>query len=60
VLVGIFEVLVSLICMKYSSKLFKYLGDKGFRVVTAIMAIIVLTISVQFLVDDMVNAVPQI
>jgi multiple antibiotic resistance protein len=44
-------VLATFVGMRYSSRLFKYLGDEGLRVVTAIMAIIVLAIAVQFLID---------
>ena len=52
VFAGIFVgVLVTFVGMRYSSRLFKYLGDEGLRVVTAIMAIIVLAIAVQFLID---------
>jgi multiple antibiotic resistance protein len=53
-------VLVSYIGMKYSQRLFKYLGDEGLRVVTAIMAIIVLAIAIQFMIDGAASAVPQI
>lgn len=61
VFVGIFVgVLVSFLGMRYSSKLFKYLGDEGLRVVTAIMAIMVLAIAVQFLIDGIGTAVPQV
>ena len=34
--------------------------DEGLRVVTAIMAIIVLAIAVQFLIDGVGTAVPQV
>jgi multiple antibiotic resistance protein len=61
VFVAIFVgVLASFIGMRYSSRLFKYLGDEGLRVVTAIMAIIVLAIAVQFLIDGIGTAVPQV
>jgi multiple antibiotic resistance protein len=61
VFVGIFVgILVSFVGMRYSSRLFKYLGDEGLRVVTAIMAIIVLAIAVQFLIDGIGTAVPQV
>ena len=61
VFVGIFVgVLASFIGMRYSDRLFKYLGDEGLRVVTAIMAIIVLAIAVQFLIDGIGTAVPQV
>jgi multiple antibiotic resistance protein len=61
VFAGIFVgVLASFVGMRYSSRLFKYLGDEGLRVVTAIMAIIVLAIAVQFLIDGIGTAVPQV
>ncbi|MGE5188207.1 MAG: MarC family protein [Betaproteobacteria bacterium] len=61
VFVGIFVgVFVSFIGLRYSSRLFKYLGDEGLRVVTAIMAIVVLAIAVQFLIDGIGTAVPQV
>jgi multiple antibiotic resistance protein len=61
VFVGIFVgVLASFIGMRYSDRLFKYLGDEGLRVVTAIMAIIVLAIAVQFLIDGIGTEVPQV
>jgi multiple antibiotic resistance protein len=53
-------VLISYIGMKYSSRLFKLLGDEGLRVITALMAIIVLAIAVQFMIDGLANAIPQI
>jgi multiple antibiotic resistance protein len=61
VFIGIFVgVLVSYIGMRYSSRLFKLLGDEGLRVVTAIMAIIVLAIAVQFIIDGTAGAIIQI
>jgi multiple antibiotic resistance protein len=61
VFAGIFAgVLISYIGMRYSSRLFKLLGDEGLRVITALMAIIVLAIAVQFVIDGVANAIPQI
>jgi multiple antibiotic resistance protein len=61
VFVAIFVgVLVSYLGMKYSHKLFRYLGDEGLRVVTAIMAIIVLAIAIQFIIEGVTSAVAQI
>jgi multiple antibiotic resistance protein len=57
ILVGI---LVSYVGMRYSSRLFKLLGDEGLRVVTALMAIIVLAIAVQFVIEGVASAIPQI
>jgi multiple antibiotic resistance protein len=61
VFVGIFlGILISYFCMKYSSRLFRFLGDEGLRVVTAFMAIIVLAIAVQFIIDGVASAIGQI
>ena len=61
VFAGIFAgVLISYIGMRYSSRLFKLLGDEGLRAITALMAIIVLAIAVQFMIDGVANAIPQI
>jgi len=61
VFVAIFVgVLVTYIGMMYSSKLFMLLGDEGLRVMTAIMAIIVLAIAVQFIIDGAGGAMIQI
>jgi multiple antibiotic resistance protein len=61
VFAGIFiGVLISFIGMRYSSLLFRLLGDEGLRAVTAIMAIIVLAIAVQFLINGVANAIPQV
>ncbi len=46
--------------MKYSSRLFKFLGDDGLRVVTSLMAIIVLAIAVQFIIEGIADVIPQI
>jgi multiple antibiotic resistance protein len=61
VFIGIFlGVFVSFISMRYSSRFFKYLGDEGLRVVTAIMAILVLAIAVQFIIDGVGTAFPNL
>jgi multiple antibiotic resistance protein len=61
VFAGIFAgVLISYIGMRYSSRLFKLLGDEGLRVITALMAIVVLAIAVQFVIDGVANAISQI
>jgi multiple antibiotic resistance protein len=52
-------VLISYIGMRYSNRLFRRLGKDGLRVVTALMAIIVLSIAVQFLIDGIGTAVLQ-
>ena len=58
VFVGIsIGILFSYLCMKYSSRLFGFLGDEGRRVVTALMAIIVLAIAVQFVIDGVASAI---
>jgi multiple antibiotic resistance protein len=53
-------VLISYIALKYSNGLVKYLGDDGLKAVTAIMAIIVLAIAVQFIINGIGTAIPQI
>jgi len=61
VFVGIFlSVLLSYVGMVYSHRLFKIFGDDGLRVVTALMAIIVLAIAVQFVINGIVDVAPQI
>jgi multiple antibiotic resistance protein len=61
VFVGIFlGILISYVGMVYSHRLFKLLGDDGLRVVTALMAIIVLAIAVQFVINGIVDVAPQI
>ena len=57
ILVG---VMLSYLAMTFSSGLFKRFGDDGLRVVTALMAIIVLAIAVQFIIDGAAGAVRQI
>ena len=58
--VGIFVgVMLSYVAMTFSSGLFKRFGDDGLRVVTALMAIIVLAIAVQFILDGAAGAVRQ-
>jgi multiple antibiotic resistance protein len=52
-------VMLSYVAMTFSSSLFKRLGDDGLRVVTALMAIIVLAIAVQFILDGAAGAVKQ-
>jgi multiple antibiotic resistance protein len=61
VFVGIFVgILVCYIGMRYLSSLFKLLGDQGLRVVTALMAIIVLAIAVQFVIEGIASVIPLI
>ena len=61
VFVGIFiGVLISYVGMVYSHRLFKLLGDDGLRLVTALMAIIVLAIAVQFVINGIIDVAPQI
>jgi multiple antibiotic resistance protein len=61
VFMGIFlGILISYVGMVYSHRLFKLLGDDGLRVVTALMAIIVLAIAVQFVINGIVDVAPQI
>lgn len=61
VFVGILAgIAIIYIGMKYSSRLFKLLGDDGLHVVTALMAIIVLAIAVQFIIEGIADVIPQI
>jgi multiple antibiotic resistance protein len=60
VFVGIFVgILISFVGMKYAASLFKLLGDEGLRVVTSLMAIIVLAIAVQFVINGVAAALTQ-
>jgi multiple antibiotic resistance protein len=60
VFVGIFVgILISYVGMKYATSLFKLLGDEGLRVVTSLMAIIVLAIAVQFVINGVAAALTQ-
>lgn len=61
VFVGIFAgILISYVGMRYSSKMFRILGDEGLRVITALMSIIVLAMAVQFVINGVAEAVSQI
>jgi multiple antibiotic resistance protein len=53
-------VLLSYVALTFSSRLLKRLGDDGLRVVAALMAIIVLAIAVQFIIDGAAGAARQI
>jgi len=53
-------ILITYTGMKYSSRLFKLLRDEGLHVITALMAIIVLAIAVQFIIEGVTSAIPQI
>jgi multiple antibiotic resistance protein len=57
---GIFVgILFTYVAMTFSTGLFKRLGNHGLRVVTALMAIIVLAIAVQFILDGITGAISQ-
>ena len=59
VFVAIFvAILVSYVGLRLSHKMFKHLGDEGLHTITAIMAIIVLVIAVQFLINGILGVVP--
>lgn len=61
VFVGILAgVAVSYVGMVYSSKISKLIGTEGLRVVTKIMAVIVLAIAVQFLINGITGVIPTI
>jgi multiple antibiotic resistance protein len=53
-------ILITYTGMKYSSRLFKLLRDEGLHVITALMAIIVLAIAVQFIIEGITSAITQI
>jgi len=58
--VGIFVgVLLTYLALTFSTGLFKRFGDQGLRMVTALMAIIVLAIAVQFILDGTAGAIRQ-
>ncbi|MGD0818010.1 MAG: MarC family protein, partial [Methanomassiliicoccales archaeon] len=55
----VIAVLVSYIALRYSSILFNRLKDDGLRVVTALMAIVVLAIAVQFIINGILQVIGQ-
>ncbi len=57
ILVGI---LVQYIGMRYASRISRLAGKEGLRVVTRLMSIIVLAIAVQFVINGIAGAIPQI
>jgi multiple antibiotic resistance protein len=61
VFVGIFVgILLTYAGMRYSTRMFKLLGDEGLRTITALMSIIVLAIAVQFMISGITDALSQI
>jgi multiple antibiotic resistance protein len=55
--VGIF---VSYLGMRYASKISSHIPDEGLRAVNQLMAIIVLSIAVQFVINGITAVIPQI
>ncbi len=53
-------IVVSYVGMRYASKISEFIGSEGLRVVTKLMAIIVLAIAVQFVISGITEAIPQI
>ncbi len=53
-------VLLSYLGMKYAHRIIKVLGVEGLRVVTALMAIIVLAIAIQFIIVGIIDVIPYI
>jgi multiple antibiotic resistance protein len=51
---------ISYVGMKYASKISGFIGGEGLRVITKLMAIIVLAIAVQFVISGITEAIPQI
>lgn len=56
----VIAVLISYVGLRYSTSLFKWLKNDGLRVVTALMAIIVLAIAVQFIINGILEVAKQI
>lgn len=52
--------LLSYIGMKYSSHLLSFIGDQELRVITKFLAIFVLAIAIQFIINGISEAMPQI
>ena len=57
IMVGI---VISYYGMKYSSRVTKLLPDGGLRVITKLIAIIVLALAVQFIINGIIDTVPLI
>jgi len=53
-------VVLSYLGMMHAHRLFKLLGKDGIRVVTALMAIIVLAIAIQFVIAGIIAVIPHI
>ncbi|MCK8519099.1 MarC family protein [Methanoculleus sp. 7T] len=51
---------VSYVGMLYGPKVFAYLGEEGLRVVPKLLAVIVLAIAIQFIINGVAAAMPQI
>lgn len=51
---------ISYVGMRYASKISGFIGGEGLRVITKLMAIIVLAIAVQFVISGITEAIPQI
>jgi multiple antibiotic resistance protein len=51
---------LSYLGMSYAPRVFKVFGHDGLRVVTAMMAIIVLALAVQFIINGIIDIVPHI
>ena len=52
--------LVSYIGMKYSSRILRFIGDQELRVITKFLSIFVLAIAIQFIINGISEAMPQI
>jgi multiple antibiotic resistance protein len=51
---------VSYIGMKYSSRILRFIGDQELRIITKFLAIFVLAIAIQFIINGISEAMPQI
>ncbi|MCD1296254.1 MarC family protein [Methanocella sp. CWC-04] len=57
IFIGVF---LSYVGMKYSPQIFNVIGEEGFKVIPKLMAIIVLAIAVQFIINGIIEVMPQI
>jgi multiple antibiotic resistance protein len=61
VIVAVFvAILASYIAMKYSSRIIRFIGKHELRIITKFLAIFVLAIAIQFIIDGLAEAMPYI
>jgi multiple antibiotic resistance protein len=56
----VFAILVSYLAMSYSRLLFRFIGQHEMKVIPRLMAVFVLAIAVQFIINGTGEALPQI